>query len=71
MGVIFFKMTILRSFSTFVEKIEFIHGQPTQSIVFPEGTKILAKIGRKKKVLCFVGENEQKSLKNGGNFFSK
>ena len=53
-GVIFFKMTILRSFSTFVEKIEFIHGQPTQSIEFPEEKKILDKIGRKKKgiVLC-------------------
>ena len=71
MGVIFFKMKILRLFLTFVEKIEFIHSQPAQSIVFPEGTKILAKIGRKKKVLCFVAENEQKRLRNGGNFFSK
>ena len=24
---------------------------------------------KKKKVLCFVGKNEQKRLKNGGNFF--
>ena len=33
--------------------------------------KFWPKSAEKKKVLCFVGENEQKRLKNGGNFFFK